>query len=245
MNEITIFSTCKPFEDELDISNQINAILSWRELTDDVILFGNEYGVAKVAGALGVRHVPDVRCNRWGTPFIPALFGEARQLARYDLLCYVNADIVLLRDFRIAVKRIAAWLPEFLMIGRRWNLMAAGLLSRYDLDRTRERAERWGGWKKPTGGSDYFVWPAGMMDTEIPPIVVGTRRWDLWMMGSILQRGIPLVDATKSVQAIHQGHYEWPRAPKEVRSNVRLVGTTKATVADADWELTPMGPRRK
>ena len=119
---ITIFSTCKPFENELDISNQTNAILSWQELTDDVILFGNERGVAKIAKMLGMHHVSNIRCNEWGTPLIPALFSEARRLAQHEFLCYVNADIILLRDFVIAVKCIAAQLPEFLMIGRRWNL---------------------------------------------------------------------------------------------------------------------------
>lgn len=238
---LTIFSTCKPFKEGLNTSNQVNAIASWTCLTDDVILFGKEHGVAEVADELGVHHVSEVGCNEWGTPLIPAMFSEARKRAKHDVLCYVNADIILLRDFKWAVERIAVELPEFLMIGRRWNLV--GELS--ELAQIHKVMERWGGWKKVTGGSDYFVWPKGMMDTEIPPIVVGTRRWDLWMIGSTLQRGIPVVDATKGAQVVHQWHGEWPRQPEEVRNNVRLVGKTKATVADADWELAPTGLQQR
>ena len=77
---LTIFSCPKPFRGHVDIT-QKNAIRSWLFLDPrpDVILLGNDEGVGETARELGVRHIPDVECNEFGTPLLSSIFEEARK----------------------------------------------------------------------------------------------------------------------------------------------------------------------
>jgi hypothetical protein len=248
---LTIFSTCKPFSTEPNFTNQLNAIRSWKLLGAQVLLMGAERGSEEAARLTGCKYLPGVKCNEYGTPLIPAMFAEADKRAKYDILCCVNADIVLLPDFVPAIKNLLAF-RQFLMIGRRWNWERGTPPIRVGHPRYWDkiiRAEAWqcGHRKKATGGSDYFVYRKGMYKNRFLPLVIGTRRWDLWAIGDALQRSVPVVDATEDVLAIHQWHPEQPRAPEEVKRNMEIVGpkSCKATVNDATWHLKNGGLHMK
>ena len=83
---ITFFTAPKPFQGHIDII-QRNAIESWLRLRPqcEVILFGDEEGIAEVARELKVRHIPEVARNEYGTPLISSLFEKAQEIARYDV----------------------------------------------------------------------------------------------------------------------------------------------------------------
>jgi len=87
----------------------------------EVILFGDEEGTAETARELGLRHEPYVERNEYGTKRLDYMFSTARALARHDILCYVNCDIILMEDFRRALERVKARHEQFLMLGRRWD----------------------------------------------------------------------------------------------------------------------------
>ena len=118
---LTIFSTPKPFIDPHITTIQRNAIRSWLALGDDVevLLVGDEPGLAETAAELGVRHLANVACNKWGTPLISAIFSLAREHGSGELLAYVNADILFLPDLLAAARRLHAESDRFLMIGQR------------------------------------------------------------------------------------------------------------------------------
>ena len=127
---LTLFTIPKPFRGHIAVI-QRNAIRSWTLLRPacEIILFGHEEGTAEVAAEFGLRHVPEVARNEYGTPLVSDLFAQAQRLATCERLGYVNADIILLSDFLRAVQRIP--FRRFLMIGRRWDL---------DLDQPRGKA---------------------------------------------------------------------------------------------------------
>ena len=52
---------------------------------------------------------------------------------------------------------------------------------------------------------DYFAFPRGVY-TNLPPFVVGRARWDNWMIYSSRRRGIPVVEGTHDILAVHQNH---------------------------------------
>ena len=60
------------------------------------MLIGYEEGVAHAADRHGLRHIPDVAVNEFDTPLVSDIFNQAEAAASYDILCYVNTDIVLL-----------------------------------------------------------------------------------------------------------------------------------------------------
>jgi len=143
---LTIFAMPKPFEGHI-ATIQRNAITSWTLLNPrpEIILFGEENGVSEIARELGLRHIPKVNRNEYGTPLLNDLFDSAQNLAVNSIVCYVNADIVLLSDFSAAVKQIVSWRPRFLMIGRRW-----------DVDITEPLNFSQAGWELPLFFSERF-----------------------------------------------------------------------------------------
>ena len=95
---LTLFTAPKPFEDaHIDII-QRNALRNWLALGDEVevVVVGNEVGIAEVCEELGIRHLPDVRCNEMGTPLISSIFDDARGENDSPFLMYSNADILFL-----------------------------------------------------------------------------------------------------------------------------------------------------
>ena len=97
---ITFFSAPKPFTNPHIAMIQRNAIRSWTLLPDvEVILLGEEEGLAKAAHELGVRHISQVKRNANGTPLISSMFELARKNSSSDLLCIINADMILMPDF--------------------------------------------------------------------------------------------------------------------------------------------------
>src|SRR5258708_11468255 len=119
---LTFFTTAKSFRAHIGII-QRNALQSWKALHPgiEIILFGNDEGAAEAAQKFGLRHEPHVECNELGTKRLDYLFARAQAIARHEILCYINCDIILMQDFCRAVGRVRAAHREFLMVGRRWD----------------------------------------------------------------------------------------------------------------------------
>ena len=123
MSLLTLFSSPKPFTDPKVAVIQENAIGSWVRLPDvQVLLMGDEEGLARVALASGAKHVPNVATNAAGTPLISSMVQRARDYGDGGMLCIVNADMILMSDF-VEVARWAQTMGEsFVVVSRRWDL---------------------------------------------------------------------------------------------------------------------------
>lgn len=207
---ITIFSCPKPFTGHAGII-QRNAIASWFRLTPrpEVILIGDEEGTADICREFGAVHVPSVGRNRYGTPLVSSLFEIGQARAASPLVCYANADMILMSDFAdavaIAAARFAA--SPFLLVGWRWRLDMSGPLDvtrpGWEDDLRRQVGAR--GWRDHGGSLDYFVFPRGTF-TGIPPFAIGRPFWDGWLYCSAKERKVPVVDCDRAVMAVHQNH---------------------------------------
>jgi hypothetical protein len=244
---ITIFAVPKAFDGQA-ATHQANAIASWAAMdpTPQIILFGNDRGTADAAHTYGADHVEGVRRNSFGTPLLDDVFARAQERAHYRYCCYVNADIILGDDLLRVLAQIS--LPRFLLVGRRLELdlntrLDTGKHSAIEQLRTRARRE---GTLAPWSAVDYFVFPKGLIES-MPPFPVGRAIWDNWMIFSARRRGIPVVDATDSVLAIHQRHdyshvdggRETVWRGVEVKRNWELVGVNfyPFTIRDATHRL--------
>ena len=120
---LTLFTVPKAFRNHIGVI-QSNAIQSWVRLSPscDVILFGDEEGIAEAASRCKVQHVPEVFRNQYGTPLLNDLFEKAYTKATHNIMCYVNADIILTSDLIRAVERIRQGEKPFLLVGRRWDI---------------------------------------------------------------------------------------------------------------------------
>ncbi len=261
---LTLFAIPKAFRGHIDII-QRNAITSWTRLQPrpEIILFGSEAGTAEVALELGLRHVPEIARNEFGTPRLDDIFEQARGLTAQPILCYVNSDILLLDDFSAALQRVAAQYPRFLMVGRRTDLDVTQPLAfdsaawQSDL---RNLARRNG--KLIVARSvDYFAYVRDLYP-PLPAFALGRFWWDNWLVWKARSLGAAVVDVSPVVLAIHQnhdyGHYpngrEGMLAGEEAMRNHQLGCELRPddydkdlawryfyTIDDATHKLTPEG----
>ena len=206
---LTLFTIPKSFKGHIDVI-QRNAIQSWMRLHPDIeiILFGTDAGAAEVAREFNLRHEPHVERNEFGTILLDSVFLKAQQLARYDTVCYVNCDILLLDDFCHALGTVTAAHKEFLMVGQRTDV---DIRTPWPFDRPawqtelRDFAARTGK-RRPPNWIDYFAFSRGLYGSDLPPFAIGRTHWDDWLVWKVLTSGIPVVDATPVVLAVHQNH---------------------------------------
>lgn len=206
---LTFFSTPKPFHGHINVI-QRNALCSWLRIHPDVeiLLFGDDAGAAEVCRELGIRHIPTVRRNAHGTKYLADIYDQAQALARHDILCHVNCDILLLDDFRDALQKVAAQTGEFLLSGRRWDVDIREPIA-FDVPgwstQIRELAHRTNR-QRPPNWIDYFAFRNGLFRGQIPEFVIGRPGWDNWLLWFARSSGAAVVDASAVVCAVHQNH---------------------------------------
>lgn len=231
---ITIFAVPKPFHGHI-ATIQRNAINSWKQLHSrcQIILLGDEEGTAAAAQEAGALHLPEIARNEYGTPLLNDVFAQAAQWSKYNLLCYVNCDIILMRDFIRAIKRTSRQKNRFLMVGQCWNVEVTAPLAFHDpiwktsLLQSLERT----GVKRGPSAVDYFAFPAGLYQ-GLPPFALGRACFDLWMIWQARQLGAAVVDVTQVTWVVHQNHdyahvpggKQWSYGGVEATRNWELAG---------------------
>jgi hypothetical protein len=246
---ITLFSAPKPFTDPHIAMIQRNAIQSWALLPDvEVILLGEETGLAEAAKELDVKHIPNVARNESGTPLISSMFQLAREESKSELLCIINADMILMPDFADATRRSRLKRDKFVMLSQRWD---------YDITEPINFAEGWVSQLRESvrkqnqlhrpAGSDFFLFPKSCY-TDVPNFTIGRAGWDNWMIYKARKESWAVIDCTPSVMIVHQNHdyshlpegkphYEHP----ETNENIRLAGgqaNIRYTILDSTHQLT-------
>jgi hypothetical protein len=245
---ITIFSAPKPFTDPHIATIQRNAIASWTRLPDvNVVLLGDEPGLAKTAADLGVTHIREISRSESGAPLMDAMFRLAKESSPTPLYAIVNADIILFDDFVQAAKNVSAQREKFVLMGQRWDFEINEPLDLSEgwANRLRSTVHRLGELHRPAG-SDYFLFPASCY-TELPAFIIGRAGWDNWMIYHALKSGFPAIDATADIMIVHQNH-DYAHLPggqphykhPETETNIHLAGgrpMTRFTLLDANKRL--------
>jgi GT2 family glycosyltransferase len=248
MTLITLFSAPKPFTDPHIAMIQRNAIKSWTLLPDvEVILLGEEKGLAKAAKEFGVNHIRDVARNKGGVPLISSMFQLARENSNSDLLCIVNTDMILLPDFVEAARRSRMLRDKYVLLSQRWD---------YDIESPLEFAEGWETQLRESvrkqdqlhrpAGSDFFLFPKSCYE-DVPDFTIGRAGWDNWMIYKARKEGWPVIDCTPSVMIVHQNH-DYSHLPEgkphyqhpETNENIRLAGgqaNIRYTILDSTHQL--------
>jgi len=254
MRMFTVYTMLKPFKGYIG-TIQRNALRSWTLLRPrpEIIMFGVEEGVAEAAREVGAIHIPHVKRNAYGTALVNDIFARAEREASNDLLCFINADIIVMSDFTEAVGRVKDK-KRCMMCGTRWNLdlkepvdfsdgwearmrslvLAKGVLSRPD-------------------AIDFFTFPKGFWP-EFPPFSIGRPRYDNWMIYTARHRGDLVINATPAVMAVHQNH-DYRHVPgginntiegPEAEANKDLYGRGRQfySLLDANMVMTKDGLKR-
>ena len=244
---LTLFTTAKPNRGHFGII-QKNAIQSWLRLcpTPEIVLFGNDEGASELAEELGILHISKVACNEFGTPLISSMFETAQNVSANRLVAYVNSDIILIGNFIDTISRIQK--PLFLIVGQRHDLDIDSKLNFNDSEwKSRLQSNCLSrGIPHNKTGIDYFIFSKGTFK-EIPPFAIGRTSWDNWLVYAARATGVPVIDATNSIMAIHQNHDYSHRLHNndsvwygpEAKHNLSLAGGTDHLfdIKDANYML--------
>jgi len=234
---ITIFALPKAFSGDAD-RIQSNAFRSWTQLSPavDVLLVGDEKGIAEFAAEHHVAHVGQVSRNDSGTPLVSDAFLLAHQVSTSPILVYCNSDVILDHSFVRAMETLAnqKQFDRWLGIGQRTDVEIDRELNFEDETQLRwlkqQKSER--GTKSSHVCKEYFAFTRDLF-TDVPPFAVGRGNWDNWMVASVKPMGVPVVDLSKYVSAVHQSHdYAHMQGSRmhcyvsgdEARENQRLAG---------------------
>ena len=254
---ITLFALPKSFVGHIDII-QRNAINSWKLLQPqcEIIIFGDEKGTSDVAKEFNVLHIPKIKKNEYNTPVVNDLFEKARQLAKYNFLCYVNSDIIFFNDLLLAINKVSQWKDDFLIVGQCLNL---DIMEPQDFkdprwkDRLLNLAAESG---KSRGhlAADFFIFPRPLYKGTIPPFALGRGYFDNWLIWKARDLKVPVVDISQEIKIIHQNHdYSHIRGGQqeayygeEAKRNVALTGglSHRRTILDATHCLSKNGITR-
>ncbi len=182
--KISICATPKPFKDHIG-KIQEEAIKSWVANKDvEVILCGEEEGTKEMVKKYKTKHLPSISYNGFGTPILEYIIERIQNLVDGDLICYTSADMLLTFKRPINIKE------NFL-----------GLGYRYDMDIDKPKIVT----KHNASACDYWIFPKGMWK-RFPAFTVGRGAQEGWMIWYCQRMGIPVIDLTNQVKAIHQNH---------------------------------------
>jgi len=246
--DLTIFTAPKPFIDPHISNIQYNAIRSWKFLEPNVsvVLVGSEKGVEEIAKELNVAFEPSVKRNNHGTPLISSIFDIGRNINSSSLLAYINADIIIFSNFLETSNYVAKKYKKFLIVGQRWDLDINSKLNfQIGWEEHLKQELKVRGKLHPRGGSDYFIYPRVCFE-QLPDFAVGRAGWDNWMFYQARKQHWACIDATKSIQIIHQNH-DYSHLPggqahyrlPETNENVKIAGGRRTifTLIDANYEI--------
>lgn len=193
---------------------QRNALRSWLLLAPDVqiILFGDAEGAQEVAWELGLHYEQFPQRTKDGSVRLDYLFATAQRQARYNVLCYVPCDTLLLPDFCAAFNRVEALYREFVMVGSARNLPSGQQCCPASFDwQSPLRAQR-----EPDAGANlapgvgYFAFSKGRFLVDVPAIPSDSPGAVEWLLRKAIGEDVATVDATAMVAAVRQedGHAE-------------------------------------
>jgi hypothetical protein len=115
----------------------------------------------------------------------------------------------LLSDFPTAVARVEKEMGGclFLMVSQRCNLEVRKPIdfssSSWEPQLRHIMAKR--GVMAGSGAIDYFVFTKGLWQ-DIPPVTIGRVAFDNWLIYEARRLGVKVIDATPSINIIHQHH---------------------------------------
>jgi hypothetical protein len=202
---LTVFALPKAFQGHTGVIQE-NAVRSWARHGHAVILMGQDAGIAEMANAVGATYVPEVKCNELGTPLLDSAFTIAAGLASTEAIMYANSDILFPTDPGRAIGGLG--LGEYLAVGRRTNVDVWDVMDYTNPGWLAEIAglAREKGELAHYSAIDYFLMPRKSELTKLPPFAVGRAGWDNWLLARALELGMPLVDLTDALVAVHQNH---------------------------------------
>jgi len=219
----------------------------------EIILFGGEEGTAEICQKFNLRNVPEVTHNEFGTPLMNDLFEKAQSLATHDLICYINADIIVTQSFIEAINIAHQRWKRFVISCAPWRVAMDKELNFTfpDWEGKLRNLIKENGMIPNTVGMDIYLFPRGFY-YRIPSFALGRTKWDTWLISKACSGRIPYIDATPFVLTVHPNHKKSAHSERwqeneESLINHRIAGwwSETFTISDVPYILERDGRLKK
>lgn len=222
-NSFTIFSLLRDMtpdtyeDDRVNFAIQWNSLQSWYNIVDaqNIIVFVDTEESCQwlVTQFIGIQCLT-VSCwhEQYHKPMLNCVFNDAHQHSPTDIMLMANGDIILTPAIGHAIQHVHDHVstPYYAMVAQRLDLvMPQRLIDNFMssdnieqiMDLTNIAALQHGDY-----GIDIFCYHRSLIESmNFPSFLAGVYRWDNWLLSEfILRTDITVVDATRSVQVIHQ-----------------------------------------
>ena len=205
---------------------QANALQSWLQFEPPpAIFFTGRLDECDPWAELYAADSLEVDCDEDGIPIVSALFREANRLP--GIKAYINTDIIMVNDVTPTVALVADAFDEFLIVGQRCDTaLNIGLEFDEDWRKTLRAYASIYGQQRGPDALDYFIWRGNLWD-DMPEFSVGRMAWDNWLIGWAITHGIPTIDATETILALHPDHPRGNFTQEQVDHNRSLAHLRK------------------
>ncbi|MDW8236518.1 MAG: hypothetical protein RMK98_07880 [Bacteroidia bacterium] len=211
------------------------ALESWLllEPRPQILLIVDHPSTEKLAQEYGVEFTPCLEFSPRGVPLLSSVFREAQRLAKYKVMAYVNADILLPNKLGKVIEKVKEKWKRFMIVSAPTIIDYTRLHISLGYE---QEAMKHAIFHPIHTGADLFIYTKGIF-TDIPPIRLGRYYWDHWLLSYPLIYGVPVIDATPYLPIFHPydktssqcnqtGFFErFPLEHKlDAEDNLRLIG---------------------
>ena len=221
--KLIFITTCKPFDEEYSWKQE-QSIKSWVNLEGiekQIIIVGNDAGVAGLCQKYDLIHHPDIRCLG-PVPYIYDMLQVAASYANNDdLIIWTNADMIYTQTLIDTIKAFKNNYTEkdYLLVGQRWDWKTPRIIDTNDNNIIKKIISEECN-LHASCGIDYIIHSKtsllGHFDTNM--VIAGTTH-DMKMLQVGLNRRIPTVNCTNTILTIHHNHSRPPVDPKRLQNN--------------------------
>ena len=245
---ITLFSTPKNFTGIFN-DIQLNALRSWRSISNEIqiIILGDSNGSKEAALEINAEYIPIVKSTNSGIPYLSDLFKQAENRARYDVMTFINADIILPDNFLDFIPLLTKNFNKYLMIGHRWDM---DVMNQIDFKNKKNINKFWNlaedsSQMHACTGIDYFIFKKNQWG-RIPDFAIGRPGYDNWLIWNARRHFIPVIDASNYLKVIHQNHnynfHNLNADPKVILeedglNNKKIHGNKTLNLLDTNYQL--------
>lgn len=203
---LTIVSTMKPMIEPF-ITEQTNAVLSWKKLTINptIIIFGDDVGVKEFCEKNNIINVSTVKKNEKGTPVLADIINKGYDLMKTEYIMYINADILLMDDFSNVLvgfhNSIGKNVNSCLLTGMRYDVEKFHLLN-FNGDWQNDVKNNFIGKYSDPDAIDYFVHKRNGYKT-MPEFAIARYVFDSWMLDYGIKNFDIAIDITNVCKVYH------------------------------------------
>lgn len=202
-----IFSSPKPFRPDTE-PVQRSAIRSWKAAFPkaEIFLFGKEQGLVAICREEGLEHGGTLQSHEGGGEVITPMFQQMAERFPGQPMLYLNSDIFLEPAVKETLRPLSEKEGPWIATTRRWCVprfegpaIDSGQWKNFWL-RTSVEGEY-----GDACALDLFLIRDFSLK-EMPPFLIGHAGWDNWMIFHARMRGIPVIDLSAEIAAIHCEH---------------------------------------